>query len=945
MPQLRLRRLLCVTFILVFAVVRVSGQEEGDGPAGGMSASELLQAGIEAFERQSFTEAERFWQQLDTDFGENLEVKQELEKIQPLLAIAKVASGQFVEALELIEESAGRAAALPAELVEQLRFWQGVCLMKVDRLVEAQHAFGSFYANDAHDYERRMEAMILFGMAYMMQDQFEEADAFFADRIEKLTENRDAESRGRIAVLRLHALMEAGEQVRALEHLKQWYPRMQEITQLAAFQSLALKLGAHFLDQQEYYKAILALQRIWSRERLLAHQRSRLLDLEAKHTGMKLRKARQDLIFKIEGMITRVRREIENFEAINHFDSALRLRLAMAYQGLEKFREAGLILEEMLVRMPDDPIVEQASVRLVQNWMQVKRWNKAVSAADEYVKRFGAEKSASLPTVLFLRADAFQSAAQYDDAIAAFNELIEQFPKSEMVPKCRFMIGISLLNAGRNLESIDAFKSVGEHHPKHALVEDADYWTGMALSFDQQHVRCRAHLQKHLNRYPEGKGRYHADAVFRRAFSSFAIATYPQAIKELGQFCKEFPDSSYIDESLLLLGDAQGALGEVDAAIASYQKIDRASRRYYEDGQFKIGKALRLTSQHGQLRKHFTEFIEKNERSPRIVEAVYWIGWSHSAEENITEARRVYWEMIKKHGDDPTIVAVEDILVALPKLYAGDARSELKMAVQDLGSTALREKKTTLQARLSWAEAQFSPQGAASPMAESALLRAARLLDPKIHSARMLADCADARFRVGQLQLAEQLYRGLRKWNPRAVEKERAYLGLGRIAQLQQDSEAALDWFAKAAKAAVSTGTISEALLAKAQLEIELKRHEDARETLDGLLGSKFVDGRSKAMGLLAYGQALESSGDPLKATAFYQRVYVAYGKHLDLVADAYLAQGLALEELKENEKAVEVYQEFTQRSDLAEFDTAAEVEERLKQLRPAVREQEEVVQ
>ena len=636
-------------------------------------------------------------------------------------------------------------------------------------------------------------------------------------------------------------------------------------------------------------------------------------------------------------MITRIRREIENFEAISHFDSALRLRLAMAYQGLERFREAGLILEEMLGRMADDPIVEQASVRLVQNWMQVQRWDKAVAAADGYIARFGggAEAIANLPAVLFLRADALKSAGRYDEAIGAFAALMEQFPKSEMVAKCRFMTGVCLLNAGDNMKAIAAFQEVQKEHPKHPLCEDADYWIGMAWSFEEEHQRCRDHLKAHLKNY--SKGRYRGDAEFRRAFSLFAMGAYPGAADALKQFAVDYPESSYVDESRLLLGDASGALGEIDAAIAAYRSISARSPTYYEDGQFKIGKVLRLTTEHARLRKHFSDFIAGHPSSPRIVEAVYWIGWSHMAEEDVAEARRIYWETIEKHGDDPAIVAVEDILLALPKLYPGEARSELGRALRDLSTQAQNAKQTTLLARIAWAEGQIaqsqSRDSQVSQMAESALLRAARLLDPKVHSARMLADCADARFRAGQLQLAADLYRGLRKWNPRAVEKERAYLGLGRIALAQGDSAGALDWFGRAAKVAVSRDTISEALLAKADLEVSLGKCDDARETLDGLLGSQYVDGRSKAQGLLAYGRALEADGDLLKATAFYQRVYVAYGKHLDLVARAYLARGRALEALSENEKALEVYLELAARADLEAFDASKDVMSRIKEL------------
>ena len=895
---------------------------EPDQELASLTASELMEAGNSAYVRQNFAEAEKHWRRLADEFGENEAVRVELARILPFRAIAKVGQSKFEDALPLIESVLTAPGETPSEVLEQLRFWRGVCLLKTQRLVEAQQAFGEFYAEKRHDHEQRQEAMVLFGMAYLMQGEFTEAESFLADRLKKMSGERDAEARGRIAVLRLHALMEAGMHDAALAHLKEWYPRMGEITQLAAFQSLALKLGAHFLEEDDRYKAITCLQRIWSRDRLLEHQRKRLLDLEERHTGMKFRKARQDLVYKVEGMITRVRREIENFESIENFDSALRLRLAMAYQGLGRNRETGLILEDMLGRLPDDAIVEQASVRLVQNWIQAKRWDKAVLAADGYVERFGSRKTDNLPLVLFLKADALQSAGKYDEAIAAYEVVLRRYPETDMAPKCVFMIGLCHLNADRNSEAILQFDLVGADYAESPLVEDADYWKGMAHSFAKRHQAARDHLELHLKSYPGG--RYEADSVFRRAFSLHAIAAYPVAVTEFREFIGKYKDSSYADEARLLLGDGLGALGEIEEAVAAYAGISSHSRRFYEDGQFKIGKALRLTEQHKRLRDHFASFVQAHPKSPRIVEAIYWIGWSHTSEGNVDEARKIYWETIGMHGDDPEVAAIEDVLLALPKLYPGENRDDLETQLSELTARALASEAKTLQARILWAKAHFL-SGQAPGAADSAFVRASRLVEPRRHSPRMIADCADGLYRAGQPALAEKLYRGLRKWHPRAVERERAYLGLGRLAMENGDTVGARDWFRRASEAAVTNGIIAEALLEKARLEIATDETPRARETLEKLLASKFVDGRSKALGLLEYGRALEKEGERQKATAYYQRVYVAYGKHADLVAGAYVQRGKVLESLNEREKALQVYEELAGRNDLATF--TAEVE------------------
>ena len=54
-----------------------------------------------------------------------------------------------------------------------------------------------------------------------------------------------------------------------------------------------------------------------------------------------------------------------------------------------------------------------------------------------------------------------------------------------------------------------------------------------------------------------------------------------------------------------------------------------------------------------------------------------------------------------------------------------------------------------------------------------------------------------------------------------------------------------------------------------------------------------------------------------MKATAYFERVYVAYGKFRGMVAQSYLRRGELLEELGRSREAIEVYRALLQREDL----------------------------
>ena len=196
-------------------------------------------------------------------------------------------------------------------------------------------------------------------------------------------------NRGRASVLQLYALLEEGDNDGGLALVVEEFPRMNQMLQIATFQTLALQLGSQFLEAEEWRKAIQCLQRVWDRDRLIGYQEDRLEDLEdglaaaeAQPTGDPYRK------FQLKQMIAKVERELETFGKIADFDAALRLRLATAFQAMRRYREAALIMEEMLQDMPPSPVVESATTNLIQSLSVIERWDKAVLAAETFEEKF-----------------------------------------------------------------------------------------------------------------------------------------------------------------------------------------------------------------------------------------------------------------------------------------------------------------------------------------------------------------------------------------------------------------------------------------------------------------------------------------------------------------------------------------------------------------------------
>jgi outer membrane protein assembly factor BamD (BamD/ComL family) len=522
--------------------------------------------------------------------------------------------GEALEAIRPFLKEHTRSA--PAETVEELRFWQGVCEAQEKDHVAATAALAAF-ARDYPRSARRPEALILTGSLLVLQGKHKEAVAHFAATRPQLSGG----DRGRAVLLELYAALQSGTSDAALRLVMTEYGRAGEMAQLVAFHTLILELGSRYLEAGEHRKALACLQRVWTRERLLKHQRERLAALQTSLDRAVQSRAAPHVLMQQRQMIGQIENELKTFEALPQFDSALRFRIASAFLGMQRYREAALIMEAMLAEMPADSVVEQASVNLIQCWMQIERWPKAVDAAAAFQEKF--PKAKELPLVILMQGQAQQSDALYADAIKSFDLLLNRWEKHDLAPRALFLNGFSQLLAEDYAAGLTTLESFAKRYPADELAETAFYWRGMALSMAKEFAKARAVFSEYLAAHADGK--FVADATYRRAYCAHSLQEYDTSIAELRQLLERAPETEYRSEALVLLGDGLMALGAIDDGIAAYSQIPASDTKFFEEGWFKTGKALRLQEKPDALREHMAKFCAEHPKSPRMVEALYWV--------------------------------------------------------------------------------------------------------------------------------------------------------------------------------------------------------------------------------------------------------------------------------------------------------------------------------
>ena len=928
---------------LALVLVAIHPARAQQDPLANLSAQELLAAGESFFNAGDWNMASEAFLKFLGDFGGLPETEEAVNRVKPLLAICNVRQGRFEEAMPLLEESLklpGLAPALRTDLV----FFAGLSALQTGQPALARTHLGAAFNDAGMERGRRMEALILGGMTYVMEQDWAGAISFFDTYGREIAEH-SPEAGARAKILQLHALMQESRWPEAVELAQDIHTALDQTRQVVTFSSMLIGLGDHFLNEGEAHQAITILRMVPTKSEILRLQNRRLaeaeLDLDSVERGGNSVKTAQ-----LRTAIDEMKRELEAFAQIPQFDSAARLRLAGAYFQLQRTREACLILDQMVRQMEPDAVVESATASLLRGWMSLDRHARAVRTADLYMERCKhlAEKP-NLPEVMFLKGQALEGLYEHHEAADTYLDTAAAFPDHEIAPRAEFM-------AAYNILQLEQYQRAGDmlDRQRNKLTRSDEmwphvvFWRAMAWYFDQDWEPCRELLEEYLADAADGRisGEYVDDAWFRIAYSLFSEARYPEAIRMLREFENKFPTSEWLPEALLALGDALGGEGDLEGADRAYSRIGVEAPGFHDEGWMKRGNILKETKDLEGMKSHFTEFLEKRPASPRIAEALQWLGWVAKQEGDVAEARRIYWDAINNFGNDMVRPGLEEIFLALHSFYPPAERTELEARLGDLLAMAKDARRKRFATRLGWAIAQLhltakgvqagTPEQRAERYREE-LVALVPQIDPKETAPRILADVADAVAETGDEENAGLLYDGLRKWWPRAPERDRAFAGLGFLAAKAGEDVVALEWFDRYERTSIMPkGAPDEngialvqgelgGKVAMARADLLSKRIPDeALMILLAIQKSKSMPTKSRAEALMKTAELHVSQGRYRESLPYYEQIYILYNRFPEMVAAAYYRRGQALEELAMPDKAREVYSELANRPDLADF-------------------------
>ncbi len=797
--------------------------------------------------------------------------------------------------------------------------------------------------------EYREKALLLIGDAQKESGNWDAAIA----ALTKLTSGgiRTAnQANGALLLASVYA--QKGEPEKAIDLLKSIRQNPALLDNVIRLNAMAIEQGDTLLKQDRAEDALLSYQLVQSRDEVIRLQTERIAamnrEIEANLVALRADPQRALELTtaneRIRKAIAQTKEQLAAFEKTPDFEGPFWMRVAQAYYGMDKKWEAIAIYDELLRRQPNRPEREAALFGLVVTSAEANRADKTRELAKQYLKEFPAGANAG--TVGYLLGATALQGGDVEGAAQFFGQMLASPTQSAYREEISFLLGNAHFSLGEFDKASGDYAKYIETYPSGKHVEEATYRAALCALFAGKYDEATKQIQAYIAAHPTGQ--FVDDGKYRLAVCKYAASEYEAVIADCDAWIKEFPGNPLLGEVYALKADALAGLEghETEAIDAYIESLQVAGTE--EVLNHSLTEGATLMQRRGDWEKIGTvlqKFVAEHPDSPIVVGASYWIAKAKAKEGKADEARQIIADVVKKNIKNPEEPAVEQLLTQLAQLSArrrpaaSPDPSATPVPVAEANAAAAKEldallggdkaTSVTEKARILFAKSELA-RLRRDPAEQEKDLAAIAEFPPQKLSPLLLAQAGDYLLNKGQSDKAATFFKELMDNYPKSDYLDFAYNGFGEIAYAKKDYPAALASFTDAIDKGGAILKLKDVTVGQAKTLLAMGRLDEAKKLFEQIASTREWRGDATAYSIYSLGEIEEKKGKLPEAIAFYQRVYVAYGRFLPWVAKSYIRSAECFERLGKKEEAANTYREMLRNEKLAGFPEYAEARKKL---------------
>ena len=284
----------------------------------------------------------------------------------------------------------------------------------------------------------------------------------------------------------------------------------------------------------------------------------------------------------------------------------------------ELYSTAAQEFRRFILNFPTSERIPQARFRLADAHYQAAEWNQAIDAFESFIDRH--PDHLEVAGAMRNRARALERTGEHARAGEAFGELHNRFRAGEYAAQDLLSSGSNYERAGMPDEAMSAFKELITRHASSPLVNEAGYTLGLVLlrAGRTQEALSRFESIRASEREPDARleiGRVAlADEDLKRAEAVFS------------DLRKRFPKSRATEQSYLVLAEWYTEREHWSDAAEIYAQARRALPKNERRQRAVLGLAECLRKTGGDALSLYAEFLKAYPKSPHLATARLGLG-------------------------------------------------------------------------------------------------------------------------------------------------------------------------------------------------------------------------------------------------------------------------------------------------------------------------------
>lgn len=689
-----------------------------------------------------------------------------------------------------------------------------------------------------------------------------------------------------------------------------------------AFNLSALEAGDALFGDERYREALWIFRLVFPYEEVQRRSEAHLERLKKLAEYEKRAKTDPRRLMRIMEWIGDTEGDLKVLAEVKNYDEDLFYRISRSYMDALRYHEG---CEAFLHMHEITPNKERAEESLYLAFICSSNFDtrdKFFILARQYMDKYPA--GTYYDEITMMTAQVYAQQKNWLALIPFLDEVLRVSPKHQMAAECLFLLGYAHFMEEQFEKAVTRLRELRTRFPEWEQIDAAIYWTAMSLMFPGDFQGAEQEFAQVIKL---SESKYVEDSSYRQAVCNYALGKYDEAEKQLVAFLAKYPEGSLRFEAQMVRGDIAGTDGRGLDAVKYYQEAlkapdDLINIEYYNHAAFQAGQILYDAEKFKEVIAHFESYMSRNREGANIPLATFWSGKSLFNLGDQVGALNFYKQAVERFGKDRKAMGVDLILdewIATTKRMTTNDVKEAWTQMANNWDKAIADKDHVLRLRyqrillfkpgltpvaagkirqnlLNEENLDYASPNVMEVMLDSALAQNLTLM-ANMTAERIIKDYPETDIALdARMYIAKQ-----------AIEKAKEASSTTEANELIKKAE---EHLLIIKNVYATTGDAAEALLLLGGIYRDQKKMDQAQQCFDAVLGVKAWR-PSWPEALYGLGLCAEAKKDVLKATAYYERIYVMYNNYRAWTAKAYLRRAECLTQLFLEQKAKETLKEF----------------------------------